>query len=163
MAKNKASNGKGASRFKGAIAASNGTAPGHKLIERKRYTQALDVKADAEEVRKMAEEMADLQIRKNAIESEKREANAEFREDLAGIKDQLTKLATQVKGHTKTEEVECVEMLDEATGEIRVMRTDTNEQIEFRAATKEDLQENMFPPEPKGRKKKATASEATAP
>lgn len=48
--KNKGKPSKGTEKFAGAIAASNGTAPGHKLVERKRYTKELAVTAKPEEV-----------------------------------------------------------------------------------------------------------------
>jgi hypothetical protein len=143
----------------------NGTAPGHQLTERRRYTQALPVTAKPDEIATMADQMANLQIEKGEVEKEKREHNAEFREKLAGLKDRLDELAKNVKAHTRTEEVECIEMLDEATSEIRVMRVDTGEQIEFRQAKAEDLQETMFdsPKAAKGKKAKASQDEASAP
>ena len=147
-AKHEKSNSRGAKKFSSAIAASkqNGTAPGHHLVERKRYTTELDVTAKPEEVAAMAGTLADLEIERESIKAEKCDALAGFRDTLEGIDGRIAELAAAVKGHTKKEQVECVEYLDEATGGIRVVRQDTKEEIEYRPAEKEDLQESMFPP-----------------
>jgi hypothetical protein len=142
-------------------------------VERARYTKSLQTCVEASIIAERGEQLAAVVKERADIEDAKREANAAFREQLAAKRERLDELARAVNEGTELRDVECREVLYPATNEIAVYRIDTNEQIESRAATKEDLQEDLplaaehverVYPSPKSgpRKAKAKSSEVSS-
>lgn len=114
-------------------------------VERARYELDLPVPATDKEVGQAASGMV-AQIRKReAVLEERRDSMAKFREQLTAIDQRLGEYADTVENHTKLEKVKCVELLTVETSTIEVVRLDTDDVVETRAASAEDLQENLLP------------------
>lgn len=113
-------------------------------IERKRYNTKLPVAIPPELVVLRADELAKAVREREAHAEEHRARMADDREKRAHFDEKISELATAVEQHTETREVEVVEYLVEGTGNLEVVRQDTLEVIETKAASAEDLQESIF-------------------
>ncbi len=123
----------------------------HERIERAHYDMDLPVPASDEEVTKAAVDMV-KQIRKRAsVLEDRRTVMANYRSQLEAIDERQSELADTVESHTKKRPVRVCEYLIVETSTIEVVRQDTGELVETRAADKEDLQENLIPGAKKGR------------
>jgi hypothetical protein len=123
----------------------NGTTKVRERVERARYDKVLAVPATDEEVSVAAVGMVGQIRKREAVLEERRTSMAGFRDTLAAIDDRLGELADTVEGHTKRLSVACIEYLCVETSTIEVVRLDTSEIVETRAAEAEDLQENLLP------------------
>lgn len=112
-------------------------------VERKRYELQLPVEASSPERDAAGKRLAMLFRKHEALESERRETNAEFRETFAGIKKNMDEAATTFEKGTKLEAVEVSERLVVETNEVVVVRLDTGEIVETRTAAPEDRQEAL--------------------
>lgn len=139
------------------------------MIERARYEERLPCKIEGVDVDKAAQEMAKVHRQREATREAKRASNAKFRERLNFFDERLSELAETVEGKTERRSVEVVEYLIPRTNEIRIVRQDTLEAIETRAAKPEELQEPMFseggktdrpPAKKRGRKAKDAPAES---
>jgi ribosomal protein L37E len=110
--------------------------------ERRRFTQELPVRIGDAEVATLADALAKTVREREALREKRREAMAGFRERENDIADREKRLAESVEKHTELRQVECLEILARS-GEVRVVRLDTGEEIEMRQATADDLQEPL--------------------
>lgn len=115
----------------------------HEPVIRKRFKQKLPVRIGDELVSAKADKLAKTIHERNAVRLKRREANAEFREQLAYFDEMLESLATDVELHTESRDVECVERLT-AQNEIETVRLDTGEILSTRTAEARDLQEDLL-------------------
>lgn len=115
-------------------------------VEKDRRVQQVGVRLNTSRLPERMLEMSKL-IREGArVREEKREANAKYREQLAGFNDRLGKLAEENESGLETVDVEVVEWLITRTNTIEVRREDTGELVSSRAATAADMQPNLpFP------------------
>lgn len=120
--------------------AANG-APIHQPAERKRYMRDLPVRIEAEVVQVKAEELAKVIHHRLAVKEERRESMAEFKETLTGLDEREKSLADSIEKHTEIQPVECIEYLTAEDNSVRVVRSDTGEEIECRTAEAKDRQE----------------------
>lgn len=108
----------------------------------KPYTRELPSEATASELAVIAHELANVLDEERLVKEEKREANAVYRQKLAGLDDRKAKLSECVKTDRKLEQVVVQEKL-RSDNLIEVIRTDTGVVIETRPATAEDLQRKI--------------------
>jgi hypothetical protein len=137
----------------------------HDPVERTRYQESLPCSIVDADVQSRANELAKVIRQRDRLLDEKRESNATYRERIAFFDERLKELAESVEGKTERRPVDCIEWLYPELGEVRVVRTDTNEVVESRTATAEDMQESLVPRESKrkaGRKSKGGESGASA-
>jgi len=106
------------------------------------YTRELPTEATASELALIAHELADVLDEEKRVKEEKREANAVYRQKLAGLDDRKAKLSECVKTDRKLEQVKVQEVL-RSDNLIEVIRTDTGVVIETRTATADDLQRTI--------------------
>ena len=120
--------------------------PETERVEKDRRVQQVGVRLNTAQLPERMLEMSKL-IREGArVREEKREANAKYREQLAGFNDRLGKLAEENESGLETVDVEVVEYLITRTNTIEVRREDTGELVSSRAATAADMQPNLpFP------------------
>lgn len=134
-------------------------------VERARYQDSLPCTIGTDDVQVRASELAKVIRARDRLLDEKRESNATYRERIAFFDERLKELAESVEGKTERRPVDCVEYLYPEQGEVRVVRLDTNEVVESRTATAEDMQESLVPREGKRKPKKArgeSSASATA-
>lgn len=117
-------------------------------IERKRYSEKLPCAIEPEMVALQADEMAKTFRQREALVEERRAVMADFRDKFAHIDEKLAELATAVEQHTVVRDVEVIEYLIQGTGSLEVVRQDTMEVVEVKAASGDDLQETIFGKEP---------------
>lgn len=110
---------------------------------RHRFIQKLACRIDEPALVTMAEGMAQLFEDLDAAEADRAEAMREHKATITGIKEKMKSLAKGVRSHTEMRDVECIERLT-ATQSIEVVRLDTGEVIEERAADAMDLQDDLF-------------------
>jgi len=129
------------------------------MVERHRYEEKLPCKVEGVDIDAAAQEMARVHRQREAMREQKRETNAKFRERLNFFDERMTELGEIVEHKTERRSVEVVEYLIARTNEIRVVRQDTGEVIETRAAKADELQDGLFeqdaktdrPPKRRGR------------
>lgn len=112
-------------------------------VVRAKYTKRLPVECNDAEKAKLANELSKVTLELEVIENEKAEELRAFRERSSGLKDRQRELARCVKDTTKMQDVRCEERFDVGTNTIRVVRLDTLEVVEERAATADDRQEAL--------------------
>jgi hypothetical protein len=110
--------------------------------ERRRFTERLDCKVDAEAVEAAAHEMAAVHGKREALKETRRNKMAEFKEQFNALDQRMNELAETVTNSTERRDVECVELL-EPGGKVVFVRTDTNEPFERRKANDEDKQDAL--------------------
>lgn len=115
----------------------------HEPVIRKTFKQKLPVRIGEALVSEKADKLAKTIHERNAVRLQRREANAQFREQLAYFDEMLESLATDVELHTESREVDCVERLT-AQNEIETVRLDTGEILSTRTAEAKDLQEDLL-------------------
>jgi hypothetical protein len=125
-------------------AAKKAKAPERERLERRRYTTKLPCAIAPEIVVMRADDLAKAVREREELMAANRERNAEFREKRAHVDEEISNLATAVEQHEESRDVEVVEYLVSGTGNIEVVRQDTLEVVETKAATKDDLQESIF-------------------
>jgi hypothetical protein len=124
--------------------AAGGETPVHKPVERNPHVRPLPCKLDdPEEIEKASKEFASLYRRREATLEEKRQKIAEYKETLAGIDDRMDELATTVEDHLVTLPVKCIELFYVETQTVQVVRLDSKEIVETRAAEAKDAQETL--------------------
>lgn len=131
----------------------------NKPVERARYDDMLPCKLEPSDIPARAAELAKTIREREEMLELKREANAKYRERIAYFDERLTSLAEAVEGKTEKRSVPCIEYLLPRTNEIQVVRQDTHEVVERRAAEPQDLQEGLF--DGKGRDKDSDGDDAT--
>lgn len=135
------SNGAAAAVAPTTVAASDAV-PMRVGVERARYKEKLPVEATQEERVAAGQTMADLVNKIEEFKIRKREELAALKEERSGLDARLNEAAGVFNGK-KLEETEVVEMLYPETCSVDVIRLDTSEVVRTRAATAEDLQEQM--------------------
>lgn len=143
--------GKGAGRFRQAVAASTVYRPKTRggeerkdAIERGRRKEKCPVHIGAQDVEKKADALARVIQDRKVVLEERREALSKFRDRLKYFDERLDELSESVSSHTEVRDVEVVEFLLERTGEVVLIRQDTGEQVgEARAATSDDRQDKL--------------------
>jgi|HubBroStandDraft_2_1064218.scaffolds.fasta_scaffold01184_18 hypothetical protein len=113
-------------------------------VERARYTKQLPVRATKAEQLEAGKRLAVLYREHETVLEKRRSVMAGFREKISGIHENMDQAATTFEDGTKLEPVEVVERLVVETNEIQIVRLDTGEIVETKAATAEDRQETMF-------------------
>jgi len=113
-----------------------------KPIEIDRYEEHLPCKIASDVVHGKAIELAEVIRDRDVVLNERREANVKFRDRLNAFNERLMELAEAVNGNVEKRNVECVDYLL-PTNEVRTIRTDTGEVLETRAATAEELQQEI--------------------
>jgi hypothetical protein len=114
-------------------------------VERGREKRRLPVAiADERKIARLANELAKSLHEEQSVEAEQRSANEGFRSRLKEIGQRVKELADSVEKHTELREVECVLYL-RSDQSIDVVRTDSAETIENRAAKRDELQDELFP------------------
>jgi hypothetical protein len=115
-------------------------------IERKRFEQDLPCAISPETVVLKADELANTITLRLLLKEEKREANAKFREKINHYDEEEKRLAAEVKTHTESRSVKCVEYLVTSTQKVKVVRADNGETVSMRDATGDDVQDDIeFP------------------
>jgi hypothetical protein len=147
----------------GSTSKANGASPGtlqppNGAIIRGRHKEQLPCRVEGDAVELAGKELAKCVREQEELDEERREVLAGFREKQAGIKERAKAHATTVEMHTIARPVWCTKYLLR-TNDIQIVREDTGEVVVTRAATPEELQQEL--PEPKS-KKKARAN-GTAP
>lgn len=110
----------------------------------KKYREKLPVRIDDAAVAVKAQELAKLIHEERALLDEKREANATYREKLNFFKERNEQLATSIDMHTEAREVAVVDRLIVETSTVEIVRQDTGEVVNRRAATAAELQKEMY-------------------
>ncbi len=139
--------------FTEAIAASqangsdNDVHPPSEPVVRRRFKQKLPVRIDDAAVALLAEDMAiQFELHKK-VEDERRDAMAGFRKRMAAISERMEQLAANVRSHTISKSVDCMDRLIAQTNTIESVRIDTGETFDTRAAKHADLQDSLNYPE----------------
>jgi hypothetical protein len=111
-------------------------------VELKRETLKLPVPVGDDVVDKGGREMAKLQVRIHEVEEEKSVALRGFRKTLEGFSSRMDELADTVNNSTELKDVECMHRLL-PTGQVEVVRLDTQEVVDEHTATTQELQVGM--------------------
>jgi hypothetical protein len=111
-------------------------------VERNRYDEKLPCKTDAEVTTAKALELAKLEHQRTAFREAWKAQCAKARERRAYFEERIEELANEVDGQVEYRNVQVVEYLL-PTNEVMVVRGDTGEVIETRAADADDLQETI--------------------
>lgn len=106
------------------------------------YTRPLPTEATATELSVLAHELADVLDEEARVKEDKRNANAVYREKLAGLDDRKKTLSECVKTDRKIEAVIVQEFI-RSDNMVEVVRTDTGALVETRTATSDDLQRDV--------------------
>jgi hypothetical protein len=140
-------------KWDGAVAASAEAAPGavvdtsREPVIRRKFKQKLPCRLDSAVKDAKGDELANVINRRLALLEERREAMAEFKQQITALDERERELAGDVSTRTESREVECIERLT-VTNEIEVVRLDTGEVIDRRNADGADLQDAIDFPEP---------------
>lgn len=118
---------------------------GEERIEKKRHHQELPCIVNATERGKHATELAKIVRERLALAERKRNVLAQFKKQREFYDEQEERLSAAVDGGIEKRSVECVDFLLPRTNEVITIRLDTNEEIDRRTASAEELQEDMFP------------------
>lgn len=121
------------------------TATASGSVDRGTETRRLPVAiADEEKIAKSARELARVLHEQDAIKTKQREKNEGFRAELKELRERVSELADTVEKHTELKEITCRIVL-KADQSVDIVRTDTGEVVENRAAKKDELQDELFP------------------
>jgi hypothetical protein len=126
-------------------------------VVRREFKMDLPVPISPEEATKAGHAMVREIRRREQLDEERREAMAEFRDRRAAIDEKCKELADSFENGTKKISVRVREELIVETNEIQVIRIDTGEVVERRAAKAEDRQETL----PLGEPSAATLEDGT--
>jgi len=111
-----------------------------------------------EDLKLRAHKLASAVKKYDEVESEKKAHAERFGSELKTIGEEINQLATVVKSRSEFRPVECVWKEDHKTSMMRLIRTDTNTEIDSRAMTASEKQVKLFPVGGKKEdKKKSTA------
>jgi hypothetical protein len=127
------------------MAKKNGKTELRERVKRASYALDLPVPANEEEVSTAALAMVKEIRKREALDEERRELLAQFRQRREAIDARQGELADTVENHTRKKSVHVDEYLIVETSTIEVVRRDTGEIVETRPADKDDLQENLVP------------------
>lgn len=132
-------------------------------VDRKHYRLQLPCKIDIDIARDRGLELARVCRERQEFIDERKADNAAARERRAFFDERIAELRVQVEGKVETRSVEVVDRLL-PDNEVEVVRLDTGEVIERRAAKPTELQESLLSlPAAKGDGKKGKKPDAAAP
>jgi septal ring factor EnvC (AmiA/AmiB activator) len=114
----------------------------------------LSVVVDGDELTKRNDELARLVEERDTIETEMAAYQSPKRKRLREIRKEQTRIAAEIRTRKGLALVNCEERFDWSTNTVRVVRLDTNEVVEERAATANERQ-TAFPIDTGEGKKKA--------
>ncbi len=111
------------------------------IDENRTFTKDLPVKLTVDEVVKYAELAASKLHLQGEVEEKRKTVNKEFASTIATLINDQQRLARAISDHEELRPVLCFERFH--AGTIEVVRKDTNEVVDFRAATTADLQTSL--------------------
>jgi hypothetical protein len=111
---------------------------------RRTYMMDLPVRISEEESIKCGHQMVREIRKREALDEERREANAQFRQRREAIDAREKELAESFENHTKKAPVKVEEHLIVETNEVKIIRIDTGEVVETKTADAQDRQETLF-------------------
>jgi hypothetical protein len=98
-----------------------------------------------EEIRLKSQEVGEAVIQQASIESAKKEANKEFGEQLATLRQRMRMLANQIRSRTEMRMVQCqIEFHVPQVGFKRTVRLDTGEVVKEQPMTEDELNARLF-------------------
>lgn len=109
----------------------------------RKVVRDLKVKLPDEDVAELGRELADAEEEFASITAEKKEAMAAFKERLSASRSRIDLLVEQINEGVE-KEVECLVTADPDSMTLKVVRTDTDEVVEERAATAADFQATLI-------------------
>ncbi len=109
----------------------------------KPHTREVPCTGDPAELEACALTLVGLIEEEAKVKEQKREANAKYREKLAGLDDRKTKISGALKSHRVLKPALVQEYLC-ADNMVEVVRVDTGEVVEKRVAESRDLQPDLF-------------------
>lgn len=112
-------------------------------VERKRYRMQLPCKIDENTSHAKGLELARVCRERKEFEELRAQENRDAREKAAYFDETIERLRIEVEGCVETRTVECVDRLL-PTNEVEVVRLDTGEVLETRAAKPHELQESLL-------------------
>jgi hypothetical protein len=127
----------------GARATLNGAKADGDYIERHRFADKLPCTISTEDLPARSSELAKVIHARDHLLEQKRETNANFRSRVKFYDERLKELADAVEGGTELRNVDCVERFNSRTNTVELVRLDTGEVYDSRAATAEDRQEDL--------------------
>jgi len=123
----------------------NGQVPLRQPVERNPHVRPLPCKLeDQKEIEQASQDFAALYRRREATLEARRTKMAEFKDELTGIDERMAELATTVEDHLITRPVNCIERFYVETQTVEVVRLDSGEIVETRAANGRDAQDELF-------------------
>lgn len=129
--------------------------------ERQTFGHLMNVDLSDDEIKSQLERNADIDRKMLLIKAEKAAANSGFNEDLKTLrKEQVTLLESVSSGKTKVE-VECYLDKDLRLNVMRTLRADNGEQVDERALTADELNEDRQGSLFEGDKKPASPDDAS--
>ena len=102
----------------------------------------LDVELSSEELRAIADDLANRQIAYMALKAAHRVYLMEARNSLKNAEGAIEDAAIAVRDKRKKEMVPCIEEYDHGSQKITLRRQDTGDRVEIRAASEEEIQEH---------------------
>ena len=101
-----------------------------------------------EEMKTIAQEMAEAVSRLDNLEEELQEVRAGFKEKMAKAQKTVKQCAAKIRSGWELRTIECRLEKEFATNTVRIYRQDTGELVEERAMTAEERQLALLPPLP---------------
>lgn len=104
-----------------------------------------EIKCDltTEELLRKGQDMAQLQREKELVELQKKESAAEFKVKIDGLESKLSKVCSTIRDKYEMRQVNCREVKDFVNKVRRIIRCDTDEEIEVHPMTPADLQQKL--------------------
>ena len=111
-------------------------------------TKRLPVQLNEDELRERGDALAGSVQQTAALVEEKKAQDAEINGKIKLSKEITRKLSGNIATKTEDREVECDQTKDFERGIVTTFRSDTGEQVDQRAMTAEERQEEMFQAKP---------------
>jgi hypothetical protein len=110
---------------------------------KKKITRLLPVRLTAKEAEERAQSLAATKLEIDRLSVECKVVNANFKDQLKGLGEQLRRLANVVKAGEEQRDVACEVTLDFTEGNYYVLRLDTGEFMDTRPLTEGERQLNL--------------------
>lgn len=123
----------------------------------RRIKRELPVKLTESELAATAKEIGKLNRERQAMEAQAKQAASQWKDRISGLDARISDLAEKADGGVEARVVDCEEMFDYRRGEVRVVRLDTNEQLETRPMTSDERQPSLPAPGMDTKKEKEKA------
>lgn len=107
------------------------------------FKQSLKVELEPEEKIALGAELAELQQEKAKLEAEQKNVKKQFDSKIAQCDSRGTEIGCLIRSGYEYRSVECERTFDYPNAEVVVVRLDTNEVVEKRGMTKDELQIEM--------------------